>query len=196
MASLPINRSISGASDAAFGEAMGYLIAKEVYKKAPSQLNETEKQTVAALSTLASGLAGALAGNSTEAVAAAAKAGQTTVANNFLSQGRPKDFTEQLKGCNGNPSCEQGVRKDMAKESAENVLKLKSCWDAGDSACVAQMRTQIELNEKAYRRCVFRTISQAVPMRTRQSGTLTSSTTVMVSVACCRQVCKRLSRTG
>ncbi|EKY3243184.1 VENN motif pre-toxin domain-containing protein [Cronobacter dublinensis] len=32
---------------------MGYLIAKEAYKKDPSQLNETEKQTVAALSTLA-----------------------------------------------------------------------------------------------------------------------------------------------
>ncbi|EOC3061408.1 VENN motif pre-toxin domain-containing protein [Cronobacter dublinensis] len=142
--------ALDGASGAAVGEAMGYLIAKEAYKKAPSQLNETEKQTVAALSTLASGLAGALAGNSTEAVATAAKAGQTTVENNFLSQGRPKDFTEQLKGCNGNPSCEQGVRKDMAKESAENVLKLKSCWDAGDTACVAQMRTQIELNEKAY----------------------------------------------
>ncbi|EPT8941979.1 cytidine deaminase-like fold-containing protein [Cronobacter dublinensis] len=30
---------------------MGYLIAKEAYKKDPSQLNETEKQTVAALST-------------------------------------------------------------------------------------------------------------------------------------------------
>ncbi|ELY4673029.1 VENN motif pre-toxin domain-containing protein [Cronobacter muytjensii] len=43
-------------------------------------MDETEKQTVAALSTLASGLAG----NSTEAVATAAKAGQTTVENNFL----------------------------------------------------------------------------------------------------------------
>ncbi|NCH57736.1 polymorphic toxin type 25 domain-containing protein [Cronobacter dublinensis] len=87
MASLPINRSISGASGAAVGEAMGYLIAKEAYKKNPSQLNETEKQMVAALSTLASGLAGALAGNSTEAVATAAKAGQTTVENNQLHPG-------------------------------------------------------------------------------------------------------------
>ncbi|WP_105638565.1 VENN motif pre-toxin domain-containing protein [Cronobacter dublinensis] len=80
MASLPINRSISGASDAAVGEAMGYLIAKEAYKKDPSQMDEIEKQTVAALSTLASGLAG----NSTEAVATAAKAGHTTVDNNAL----------------------------------------------------------------------------------------------------------------
>ncbi|WP_199789122.1 VENN motif pre-toxin domain-containing protein, partial [Cronobacter malonaticus] len=76
--------ALAGASGAVVGEAMGILIAKEVYKKAPSQLNDTEKQTVAALSTLASGLAGALAGNSTEATATAAKAGQTTVENNFL----------------------------------------------------------------------------------------------------------------
>ncbi|ELY4819494.1 VENN motif pre-toxin domain-containing protein [Cronobacter malonaticus] len=76
--------ALIGASGAVVGEAMGILIAKEVYKKDPSQLNDTEKQTVAALSTLASGLAGALAGNSTEATATAAKAGQTTVENNFL----------------------------------------------------------------------------------------------------------------
>ncbi|EOI5820702.1 VENN motif pre-toxin domain-containing protein [Cronobacter malonaticus] len=78
--------ALAGASGAVVGEAMGILIAKEVYKKAPSQLNDTEKQTVAALSTLASGLAGALAGNSTEATATAAKAGQTTVENNFLGE--------------------------------------------------------------------------------------------------------------
>ncbi|EPT7082609.1 hemagglutinin repeat-containing protein [Cronobacter sakazakii] len=76
--------ALAGASGAVVGEAMGILIAKEVYKKDPSQLNDTEKQTVAALSTLASGLAGALAGNSTEATATAAKAGQTTVENNLL----------------------------------------------------------------------------------------------------------------
>ncbi|WP_234010263.1 VENN motif pre-toxin domain-containing protein, partial [Cronobacter sakazakii] len=79
--------ALAGASGAVVGEAMGILIAKEVYKKAPSQLNDTEKQTVAALSTLASGLAGALAGNSTEATATAAKAGQTTVENNLLRGG-------------------------------------------------------------------------------------------------------------
>ncbi|MFH2814095.1 hypothetical protein ABK803_12540 [Enterobacter ludwigii] len=38
----------------------------------------------------------------------------------------------------------------MAKESAENILKLKTCWDAGDTACVVQMRTLIELDEKAF----------------------------------------------
>ncbi|WP_199780412.1 VENN motif pre-toxin domain-containing protein, partial [Cronobacter malonaticus] len=87
--------ALIGASGAVVGEAMGILIAKEVYKKDPSQLNDTEKQTVAALSTLASGLAGALAGNSTEATATAAKAGQTTVENNFLHAEKITDFIEE-----------------------------------------------------------------------------------------------------
>ncbi|EOZ7938879.1 hemagglutinin repeat-containing protein [Cronobacter malonaticus] len=104
--------ALAGASGAVVGEAMGILIAKEVYKKAPSQLNDTEKQTVAALSTLASGLAGALAGNSTEATATAAKAGQTTVENNLLRGGTDDG---QVKA---------------AQEHAKNIM---SCADDPDS---------------------------------------------------------------
>ncbi|EOV8973017.1 VENN motif pre-toxin domain-containing protein [Cronobacter turicensis] len=78
--------ALAGASGAVVGESMGILLAKQVYGKSPAALTDTEKQTIAALSTLASGLAGALAGNSTEATATAAKAGQTTVENNFLGE--------------------------------------------------------------------------------------------------------------
>ncbi|AUP76149.1 hypothetical protein CWS02_00270 [Enterobacter sp. EA-1] len=55
---------------------------------------ETEKQTIAALSTLASGLAGGLIGESTETATAAASAGKTTVENNYLSD---KDITTFVK---------------------------------------------------------------------------------------------------
>ncbi|EKM0374296.1 hemagglutinin repeat-containing protein, partial [Cronobacter turicensis] len=78
--------ALAGASGAVVGESMGILLAKQVYGKFPAALTDNEKQTIAALSTLASGLAGALAGNSTEATATAAKAGQTTVENNFLGE--------------------------------------------------------------------------------------------------------------
>ncbi|ELY3761924.1 hemagglutinin repeat-containing protein, partial [Cronobacter universalis] len=79
--------ALTGASGAVVGESMGILLAKQVYGKSPAALTDTEKQTIAALSTLASGLVGALAGNSTEATATAAKAGQTTVENNALYPG-------------------------------------------------------------------------------------------------------------
>ncbi|WP_223306660.1 hypothetical protein [Citrobacter europaeus] len=75
---------------------------------------------------------------------------RVVVENNFLSQGSPQKYTDKYKECNGNAGCEQGIRKDMAQESAENIQKLKSCWDAGDAACVAETRSKIELDEKAY----------------------------------------------
>lgn len=75
---------------------------------------------------------------------------KVVVENNFLSQGSPQKYTDKYKECNGNAGCEQGIRKDMAQESAENIQKLKSCWDAGDAACVAETRSKIELDEKAY----------------------------------------------
>ncbi|EOI5722281.1 toxin glutamine deamidase domain-containing protein, partial [Cronobacter dublinensis] len=107
--------ALAGASGAAVGEAMGYLIAQEVYKKAPWQLDETEKQTVAALSTLASGLAGALAGNSTEAVATAAKAGQTTVENNFLGESSRKRKDELVQ---------KGLTKGLTLDEEKELIRL------------------------------------------------------------------------
>lgn len=139
-----------GAAGAVTGEVAAITISKLYFGKPPSELNESEREQLSGMSTVAAVLAGSLASDSSAGIIAGAQAGKNVVENNFLSQGRPKDFTEQLKGCNGDPSCEQSVRKDMAKESAENILKLKSCWDAGDAACVAETRSKIELDEKAY----------------------------------------------
>ena len=38
----------------------------------------------------------------------------------------------------------------MAKESAENVQKLKSCGDSGDAVCVADICSKMELSDQAY----------------------------------------------
>ncbi|MBO8136442.1 VENN motif pre-toxin domain-containing protein, partial [Dickeya fangzhongdai] len=125
------------------------LIAQALYPKEKT-LSAEQKQLVANLVMIAgAGVGGIAGGNLTEAGSAANTARNETE-NNFLSKGRPAAFAEKLKACNGEPSCEQGVRKEMAKESAENIQKLKSCWDAGDSACVAAMRSQIETDGKAY----------------------------------------------
>ncbi|WP_350239062.1 hemagglutinin repeat-containing protein [Pectobacterium colocasium] len=141
----------AGAIGASSGELAARAIMAEQYPgKTANDLTEAEKQSVSALSTLASGLVSGLASNSTASAASGAQSGRNAVENNFLNKGRPVEFAEKLKACSGEPSCEQGVRKDMAKESAENIQKLKSCWEAGDSACVAAMRSQIETDGKAY----------------------------------------------
>ncbi|MFJ5400883.1 hemagglutinin repeat-containing protein, partial [Pectobacterium sp. CHL-2024] len=141
----------AGAIGASSGElAARAIMAAQYPGKTANDLTEEEKQSVSALSTLASGLVSGLASNSTASAASGAQSGRNAVENNYLNKGRPVAFAEKLKACNGDPSCEQGMRKDMAKESAENIQKLKSCWDAGDSACVTAMRSQIETDGKAY----------------------------------------------
>ncbi len=141
--------ALSQAAGAVTAEAIG-MLSGEIYGKDVSHLTEDEKTTLSAFASLAAGLAGGLAGGSTQDALNAGQAGKTTVENNYLGQGHPQEYADKYNACNGNVSCEQNIRKDMAQESAENIQKLKSCWDAGDAACVADTRSKIELDEKAY----------------------------------------------
>ena len=148
------NSVAAGAAGAAGGELAARYLAEKLYgadtPENIAKLSEEQKQSLSALSTLAAGLAGGVTGDSTANALAGAQAGKNAVENNFLGQGSPQKYTDKYKECNGNAGCEQTIRKDMAQESAENIQKLKSCWDAGDAACVADTRSKIELDEKAY----------------------------------------------
>ncbi len=76
------NSAIAGAAGATTGE----LIAAQIYPGKPrDQLSEEEKQTVSALATLASGLAGAATGGGLGDVVAAGLAGRNAAENNSLS---------------------------------------------------------------------------------------------------------------
>ncbi|WP_167686184.1 VENN motif pre-toxin domain-containing protein, partial [Rahnella sp. CJA17(1/100)] len=75
-----------GAAGAATGELAAQLIAKELYPGVkPENLTNEQKANVSALSTLAAGLAGGVAGDSSFAAGTGAVAGKTAVENNFLS---------------------------------------------------------------------------------------------------------------
>ncbi|WP_305775606.1 VENN motif pre-toxin domain-containing protein, partial [Rahnella sp. Larv3_ips] len=72
-----------GAVGAATGELAAQLIAKELYPGVkPENLTNDQKANVSALSTLAAGLAGGVAGNSSVATGTGAVAGKTAVENN------------------------------------------------------------------------------------------------------------------
>ncbi|MDR6576130.1 hemagglutinin repeat-containing protein [Pseudomonas extremaustralis] len=141
------NSALAGAAGASVGE----LIARQLYPdKKTADLTESERQTVSALSSLAGGLAGAITGGGAAGAVTGAGTAQNAVDNNFLNQGRPDAYAARYAGCKGETGCELTVRKDIAKESAENINKLKGCWDAGDTVCVAKMREQIETDRNAY----------------------------------------------
>lgn len=79
------NSALTGAAGAATASVATSVIAKTLYGTDDySKLNETQKQTISALSTLASGLAGGLSGDSAASVVAGAQAGKNTSENNDM----------------------------------------------------------------------------------------------------------------
>ncbi|WP_326489299.1 hemagglutinin repeat-containing protein [Pectobacterium versatile] len=76
----------AGAIGASSGELAARAIMAKVYPgKTTNDLTEEEKQSVSALSTLASGLVSGLASNSTASAASGAQSGRNAVENNYLS---------------------------------------------------------------------------------------------------------------
>ena len=81
------------ATGAVSGELMGQLIIHSMYPgKQVSDLQESDKQIISALSTLAAGLAGGVTGGSSASALAGAQAGKNAVDNNSLSL--PKELND------------------------------------------------------------------------------------------------------
>ena len=79
------NNAASGATGAVSGEAMAIIVHDELYGNKPTdQLTTAEKESIRAVATLASGLAGALQGGSFETAATSAAAGYNAAVNNAL----------------------------------------------------------------------------------------------------------------
>lgn len=78
--------ALAGAAGALSGELMAKLVMDQLYPgKTVDSLSETEKQTISALSTLASGLVGATAGGDSTEALNAAQLGKNSAENNNLA---------------------------------------------------------------------------------------------------------------
>ncbi|EKT4521414.1 hemagglutinin repeat-containing protein [Pseudomonas putida] len=120
------NSAAAGAAGAATGE----LIAARIYPdKSRDQLSEEEKQTISALATLASGLAGAVTGGGLADAVAAGQAGRNAAENNALS-----DIAEALAA---------GKTPEMVAEErvkAENErYRQQNCAGLSSDACSVKM---------------------------------------------------------
>ncbi|MCA6222757.1 VENN motif pre-toxin domain-containing protein, partial [Photorhabdus antumapuensis] len=82
------NNALAGAAGAASGELAAQVLIKQLYGDGAkvSELTEEQKQTISTLSTLAAGLAGGIAGDSSASALTGAQAGKTAVDNNFLGK--------------------------------------------------------------------------------------------------------------
>ncbi len=127
-----------GAAGAAVGEATGMLLAKEVYGKSDSsQLTDTEKQTISALSTLASGLAGGLTGGSSLSATQGAQAGKTTVENNYLSS-TEKSRQTYLNHKENLTAQEKQQRDALNRKDLETDLAAMQACHGGAGDCQAE----------------------------------------------------------
>ncbi len=134
VAAMQGNNAAAGAAGSAAGELAANAILKTMYPgKRVSELDESDRQLVSNLATIASGLAGNLAGGDSKSTTTGAQSGKNSVENNALSKDKPNIFDispmlkigvedadgELLKGgggiANGRPSHKQS-EKDVGKD--------------------------------------------------------------------------------
>ena len=118
----------AGAAGASIGALAG-MIALDLKGVTAGELSEADKQTVSALATLASTLAGGLIGDSGATAVNAGLAGKNAVENNALSSTQALTFDKELSDCRkSGGDCQAIIDKWKAvsdKQSAETDQKLK-----------------------------------------------------------------------
>jgi len=99
------------------------MISKAYYGKDASELDESQKQTISALASLAAGLAGGLVGGDTASAVSGMQTGKVTVENNFLGN----TSSEKLDGAR-----DKLLSGDKSKEAALNLLTLENADKRSD----------------------------------------------------------------
>ncbi|WP_242462111.1 VENN motif pre-toxin domain-containing protein, partial [Erwinia rhapontici] len=119
----------AGATGAALGEITAGILKDQLYGKDTkiADLTETQKQTLSALATLSSGLAGGLAGDSTGSAVYSAQAGKTTAENNLMGgtewthEVKTREHGADVLSCSDNPggdACQRGIAENKAYAGA------------------------------------------------------------------------------
>lgn len=140
VAQLQGNSAIAGGLGAAGSERGAEIIAGILYPdKDIDKLSQEERQTISALTQLATGLATAALGGDTQDVNTAIAGGKNAVENNFLSNkygvekldekgkalykklkdagiGDIDDLQAKFEECNGNSDCERDVRNEFREQ--------------------------------------------------------------------------------
>ncbi len=112
-------------------------IATQMYGKPASELDETQKQTISTLATLAAGLAGGLAGDSSASAVSGAQAGKTTVENNYLSSKESRQLDKEMQDCKASGGdCNKVVEKYI-EISNKNSKELQEACTGGGVTCVS-----------------------------------------------------------
>ncbi|EHL4433065.1 VENN motif pre-toxin domain-containing protein [Salmonella enterica] len=113
-----------GAAGAVTGEVAAITISKLYFGKPPSELNESEREQLSGMSTVAAALAGSLASDSSAGTVAGAQAGKNAVENNYLSANQSMTFDKELSDCRKSGGDCQSVIDKWKKVSDDQSQQL------------------------------------------------------------------------
>ncbi|EHL4433073.1 hemagglutinin repeat-containing protein [Salmonella enterica] len=113
-----------GAAGAVTGEVAAITISKLYFGKTPSELNESEREQLSGMSTVAAALAGSLASDSSAGIIAGAQAGKNAIENNYLSYDEAHAFDKEMTACRKSGRVCGDIQNKYAVISADNRQKL------------------------------------------------------------------------
>ncbi|WP_326489360.1 VENN motif pre-toxin domain-containing protein [Pectobacterium versatile] len=130
----------AGAIGASSGELIARAIMADQYPgKTANDLTEEEKQSVSALSTLASGLVSGLASNSTASAASGAQSGRNAVENNFFGKAL-------VEGCAIAAPCRTKVAEKLLELGVKAVITGVVAQEIADNLSSEELEHLVRLN--------------------------------------------------
>ncbi|MBI0156687.1 VENN motif pre-toxin domain-containing protein [Gilliamella sp. M0364] len=168
VAELQGNSALSGGAGAVAGEVAADIIRKQLYGKEVKDLTEEEKQTISALSQLATGLAIAAGGGNISDASTAIRSSKNAVENNYLSvnEAKRKAYLTWIK-----PNYLGEELTEDEKKELENLNKLDkerdqilqdncSLGNISSSACKGLLQEAWEMQNE-YEKEVARSLTNA-----------------------------------
>ena len=132
VAELQGNSGLAGGAGAVIGEVAADIIRKQLYGKEVKDLTEEEKETISALSQLASGLAVAAGGGNIGDASAAISSSKNAVENNGLAKPILKGLEKGYEFCMKNATCRNGLAQLGVNFGLTND-QIQEAMDAGKS---------------------------------------------------------------
>ncbi|MFJ5316432.1 VENN motif pre-toxin domain-containing protein [Pectobacterium versatile] len=130
----------TGAIGASSGELIARAIMADQYPgKTANDLTEEEKQSVSALSTLASGLVSGLASNSTASAASGAQSGRNAVENNFFGKAL-------VEGCAIAAPCRTKVAEKLLELGVKAGITGVVAQEIADNLSSEELEHLVRLN--------------------------------------------------
>jgi filamentous hemagglutinin len=157
--------AVAGAVGAGGGELVARVILSEMFQgRKISDLTESEKQQVSALSQLAAGLAGGLAADSSAGVVTGSQAAKNAVENNYLSSKQIDSWSVEMKSCQVSGGDCAGVIKKYEEMSTAQQKQLISDCSANPASC-QQKYGDVLTDSLAVKQAIDRAMGEDIPIK-------------------------------